>query len=96
MTGPEHFRRAEELAAEAHKLRGQATDGPKLPAPGSDPACGPRGSGTWSTPMEGGRRDSGARESFSAGQGYKDALSSRIRGCITGVVTPVTGHGAAR
>jgi hypothetical protein len=27
MTGPEHFRRAEELAAEAHKLLGQATAG---------------------------------------------------------------------
>jgi hypothetical protein len=26
MTGPEHFRRAEELAAEAHKLLGQGDD----------------------------------------------------------------------
>ena len=27
MTGPEHYRRAEELAAEAHRLLGQATAG---------------------------------------------------------------------
>jgi hypothetical protein len=39
MTEPEHFRRAEELAAEAHKLLGQgggqalAACGPPLPRP---------------------------------------------------------------
>ena len=27
MTGPEHYRRGEELAAEAHRLLGQATAG---------------------------------------------------------------------
>ena len=34
MAGPEHFRRAEELAAEAHKLLGQGDDQ-------ATPACGP-------------------------------------------------------
>jgi hypothetical protein len=39
MTGPEHYRRAEELAAEAHRLPGQgdgqatAACGPPLPRP---------------------------------------------------------------
>jgi hypothetical protein len=78
MTGPEHFRRAEELAEEAPRLLGQgggqatadcgpplprlmlcspwpppppsarcmatASHGPKLPGPGSNPTCSPRGS----------------------------------------------------
>ena len=52
MTGPEHYRRAEELAAEAHRLLGQgdgqATAGAWAavaqthavpPGPGSDPAA---------------------------------------------------------
>jgi hypothetical protein len=51
MTGPEHYRRAKELAAEAHRLLGQG-DGQatastwaavaqahEVPGPGSDPAA---------------------------------------------------------
>ena len=45
MTGPEHFRRAEELAAEAHKLLGQGdgqgTAGLTSPGPGSNPTRNP-------------------------------------------------------